>query len=138
VKLEDKESSLFVDISFNRGNGVAALSFIKKYLLIYPELKYMLVIVKAFLKARDLNETFHGGMSSFVCTILIISYLQETKKEYKNDSLLLSEHILNFFHLYGVRFDYNTLGVSIRNGGSYFLRETRDWLAINRNKPVTL
>jgi non-canonical poly(A) RNA polymerase PAPD5/7 len=66
VKLEDKETELFVDVSFGRANGVSALSFIKKFLLLYPELKYLLIIIKAFLKARDLNETFHGGMSSFV------------------------------------------------------------------------
>ncbi|CAI2371144.1 unnamed protein product [Moneuplotes crassus] len=138
VKLTDKESRLSVDISFSRGNGVAALSFIKKYQLIYPELKYLLLIIKAFLKTRDLNETFHGGMSSFVCTLLIISYLQEIKKEKQNHSLLLSEHLLNFFHLYGVRFNYNELGISIRNGGSYFLRQSRGWLATNRSKAVTL
>lgn len=138
VKLEDKEAGLFVDISFSRANGVAALSFIKKYLILYPELKYLLIIVKAFLKTRDLNETFHGGMSSFVCTLLIISYLQEIKKNEENHSLLLSEHLINFFHLYGVRFNYNELGISIRNGGAYFLREERDWMALHRNKSVTL
>lgn len=138
VKLEDRDTGLFMDVSFSKANGVAALSFIKKYLILYPELKYLLIIIKAFLKSRDLNETFHGGMSSFVCTLLIISYLQETKKEKKNENLLLSEHLLNFFHLYGVRFNYNELGISIRNGGTYFLREERDWLAANRNKSVTL
>lgn len=138
VKLEDKETALFMDISFSRANGVAALSFIKKYLILYPELKYLLVIIKAFLKTRDLNETFHGGMSSFVLTLLIISYLQESRKDPKNEASLLSEHLINFFHLYGVRFNYNELGISIRNGGTYFLREGRDWLAMNRNKSVTL
>mmetsp|Transcript_22981 Transcript_22981/g.20420 ORF Transcript_22981/g.20420 Transcript_22981/m.20420 type:complete len:163 (+) Transcript_22981:309-797(+) len=107
-------------------------------MLVYPELKFLLLIIKAFLKSRDLNETFHGGMSSFICTLIIISYLQESQKEPKNQGLLLSEHLIAFFHLYGVRFNYNELGISIRNGGTYFVREMRGWLATNRNKPVTL
>lgn len=65
VKLQDGDTKLFADISFSKVNGVAALSFIKKFLILYPEIKYLLVIIKAFLKTRDLNETFHGGMSSF-------------------------------------------------------------------------
>jgi DNA polymerase sigma len=64
--------------------------------------------------------------------------LQEVQKDPKHEALLLSEHLLNFLHLYGVRFNYNELGISIRNGGTYFLREEKDWLATNRNKPVTL
>ena len=137
VKLQDSETKLFTDISFSKVNGVSALSFIKKYLLLYPEIKYLLVIVKAFLKARELNETFYGGMSSFICTILIISYLQEIKKENNNEDLLLSQHLLNFFYLYGVKFNYNELGISIRNGGTYFLRSTKGWESQNNNK-VTL
>ena len=139
VKLEDEESGLFVDISFSKSNGVAALSFIKKYLVLYPELKYLLIIIKAFLKSRDLNETFHGGMSSFTCTLLIISYLQEIKKDAKNGkNLLLSQHLINFFHLYGIKFNYNEIGISIRNGGYYFLRQEKNWLAASKTKSVTL
>ena len=137
VRLQDSKTKLFVDISFSRTNGVSAIKFIKKYLILYPELKYLLMIIKAFLKARDLNKTFHGGMSSYVCTLLIISYLQEIKKESDNDDLLLSQHLLNFFYLYGVKFNYSELGISIRNGGTYFLRETKGWEPLHQNK-VTL
>ena len=38
VKLEDTDSNLFMDISFNKCNGVSAVSFVKKYLVVYPEM----------------------------------------------------------------------------------------------------
>ncbi len=74
VKLEDTDSNLFMDISFNKSNGVAAVNFIKKFMVIYPEMKFLLLVLKAFLKSRGLNETFHGGLSSYLLTVLVISY----------------------------------------------------------------
>ena len=127
VKLEDTESNLFMDISFNKCNGVAAVSFVQKYLLIYPEMKFLILLIKAFLKSRGLNETYHGGLSSYLVTILVISYLQEIYKYNLERPLLLSEHLMNFFELYGGKFNYRDLGISIRKGGFYFKRSDRDW-----------
>ena len=64
----------------------------------------------------------------------MISYLQEIKKESNNEDLLLSQHLLNFFYLYGAKFNYNELGISIRNGGTYFLRSAKGWNSQNTNK----
>lgn len=127
MKLEDTESNLFMDISFNKTNGVAAVYFIKKFMTKFPELKYLVLVIKAFLKTRGLNETFHGGLSSYLVTILVISYLLEIKKFETDKQLLLSEHLLNFFELYGTKFNYRDLGLSIRKGGFYFKRSDRDW-----------
>ena len=125
-----------MDISFNKTNGVAAVYFIKKFMTKFPELKYLVLVIKAFLKTRGLNETFHGGLSSYLVTILVISYLLEIKKFETDKQLLLSEHLLNFFELYGTKFNYRDLGLSIRKGGFYFKRSDRDWE--NFQKPISL
>ena len=127
VKLEDTVSNLYMDISFNKSNGVAAVSFIKKYMTIYPEMHFLILVLKAFLKTRGLNETYHGGLSSYLITLLVISYLQEISKYEMKRKLLLSEHLMNFFDLYGTKFNYRELGLSIRKGGFYFKRSDRDW-----------
>lgn len=116
-----------MDISFNKTNGVAAVSFIRKFMAKYPEMKYLILVIKAFLKTRGLNETFHGGLSSYLTTILVISYLLEINKYEHKKKLLLSEHLMNFFELYGCKFNYRDLGISIRKGGFYFKRSDRDW-----------
>ena len=35
---------------------------------------------------------------------------------------MLSDHLINIFKLYGYDFNYNLLGISIRNGGFYYKR----------------
>jgi DNA polymerase sigma len=39
----------------------------------------------------------------------------------------LGSLLLDFFHLYGVSFNYQQLGISIRDGGSYFAKTERVW-----------
>ena len=99
-------------------------------------MRYMILVLKAFLKSRGLNETYHGGLSSYLLTLLVISYLQETSKYDHKRPLLLSEHLINFFELYGCKFNYRDLGLSIRNGGFYFKRSDRDWE--NFQRPISL
>ena len=86
----------------------------------HPELKYLVLVVKAFLKSRDLNDPYHGGVSSFTITLLVISYLQMINKHLEAEALkkskkhgqtgpkklLLSEHLINFMELYGFKFNY--------------------------------
>ncbi|CAI2370498.1 unnamed protein product [Moneuplotes crassus] len=133
-----KNSKLVVNICFNKGAAITVIPVFKKFLLFYPELKYLLVVIKAFLKTRGLHLAYRGGMSSFVLTILIISYLQQIKKENFDRDILLSEHLFSFFHLYGVKFNYDDLGISIRGAGEYFLRSSRDWVSKDKFHSTTL
>lgn len=75
IKLKDKLTSINVDISFNRENGIYCVKLVKQLLKKYPELRPMLLVLKCFLKSRQLNETYHGGVSSFLLTMMVTSYL---------------------------------------------------------------
>ena len=75
IKLTDKETGINVDISFNRENGIHCVKLVKQLMKKYPELRALLLILKCFLKSRQLNETYHGGVSSFLLTILVVSHL---------------------------------------------------------------
>ena len=127
IKIVDKETDLTMIIQFNKVEKVSSFPILKKFTIIHPEIKFLVIILKELLRSRELNEVSLGGMSSYVLMLLIISYLLETKKEAANKDLLLSEHLLNFFCLYGVRFNYKMLGISIRSGGFYFSREDKGW-----------
>ena len=75
IKLQDKASNINVDISFNRTNGIYCVKLVKHLLKKYPELKPLLLVLKCFLKSRQLNETYHGGVGSFLLTMITTSYL---------------------------------------------------------------
>jgi non-canonical poly(A) RNA polymerase PAPD5/7 len=78
---------------------------------------------------RRLNETYSGGMGSFVLVSIVVSFLQMREKtaRYRGVSLTsnLGALLLDFFALYGGSFNFVHTGISITNGGSYFQKLDR-------------
>ena len=101
IKLQDKLTNINVDISFNRTNGVYCVKLVKFLQKKYPELRPMILVLKAFLKSRELNETYSGGVGSFLLTMLVTSYLQRKYKEGGTDKMDLGRHLISFLELYG-------------------------------------
>eukprot|EP00347_Sterkiella_histriomuscorum_P011055 403373923 len=127
IKLQDKETSCNIDISFNRTNGIYCVKLVKTLMIKYPELRPLMIVLKAFLKCRGLNETYSGGISSFLLTMLATSYLQMAYKSGKTDKMDLGKHLIDFFELYGTKFNYEQIGISIRQDGFYFQKVKRGW-----------
>lgn len=42
----------------------------------FPNLKYLVLVLKQFLLQRDLNEVFTGGISSYSLIYMAVSFLQ--------------------------------------------------------------
>ena len=120
IKLQDKATAINVDISFNRENGIYCVKLVRQLMQRYPEMRPLLLVIKSFLKSRQLNETYHGGVSSFLLTMLITSYLQRQYKKGSTGEMDLGKHLIDFFELYGTQFNYEDLGISIRKGGKLF------------------
>ena len=43
---------------------------------LYPNLPYLVLVLKQFLLQRDLNEVFTGGISSYCLILLTVSFFQ--------------------------------------------------------------
>lgn len=100
---------------------------------------------------RRMNETYSGGIGSFVLTMMIVSFLQMKQRQcavptrmqnggadgngngpadgdpqaLPTPSWNLGTLLLDFFHLYGVSFNYYSAGISITEGGSYLVKRKR-------------
>lgn len=129
IKLQDRESGVNVDISFNRTNGIYCVKLVKHLLKKYPELRPLLLVLKCFLKSRQLNEPYHGGVGSFLLTMITTSYLQRRYKsgDGATEKIDLGRHLIDFFEFYGTKFNYEEVGLSIREEGFYFPKRTRGW-----------
>ncbi|KAL8603055.1 hypothetical protein ACOMHN_015620 [Nucella lapillus] len=128
VKLTEAETDIKIDISFsvghNKNNGVESAELIKKFLLEFPSLKYLVLVLKQFLLQRDMNEVFTGGISSYSLTLLAISFLQlHPRKDAINPDANLGVLLIEFFELYGRTFNYIRTGIRIKNGGAYIPKD---------------
>jgi non-canonical poly(A) RNA polymerase PAPD5/7 len=135
IRATFKGTKINVDISANRKNGYAAKKVIRRILECFPFLRPLIYLLKFFLKQRNLNETYTGGMSSFLLFNLILSYVQVKKKELINESeddISLGHLLCGFFQHYCCDFNYEVVGISVKYGGYFFKKIDRNWYDENR------
>ena len=138
IKCTLKETEVNVDISFFRKNGADAVKTIEKVINVFPEIRPLTLVIKYTLRQRQLNEIYKGGISSFIIFSLIYYYMTDVRKKILDDikkgkkegELTLGHLLVGFFNFYGFMFNYDKLGISIRNGCFLYKRK--------EHKPNTL
>mmetsp|Transcript_25127 Transcript_25127/g.32641 ORF Transcript_25127/g.32641 Transcript_25127/m.32641 type:complete len:405 (+) Transcript_25127:48-1262(+) len=124
VKIRHKESQVHVDISFNQPGGLKTGAVVRKFMQKFPPVRPLLLVLKQFMLQRELNETYTGGVGSFLLQLMVINFVQHhlrnahrTKKDFQYN---LGALLVDFLELYGLTFNYVNTGISVRHNGSYF------------------
>lgn len=76
IKMHDPKSKLQVDVCVNNILAVRNTELLKAYVDLDERFRYVCVLVKLWAKRRDLNDAYHGTLSSYAYTLLVIHYLQ--------------------------------------------------------------
>jgi len=76
VKLTDKKTGVKLDVSLNVENGIRAAELIRKFILHFPALPKLVLVLKQFVLQRDLNQVFSGGISSYSLILMVVSFFQ--------------------------------------------------------------
>lgn len=117
-----------------------------------PPLRYkvLVLVLKRFLNVRGLHETFSGGVGSFLLQLLVICSLQQPESGMESGSAAsrpglagkaaasaemrasLGAQLLHFLQTFGLRLNYETVGVSVRSGGRFFAKSSRGWRQSDR------
>jgi len=141
----DHKLGISVDVCCNNDTGLNTGAFIKQMVNQYPPLRPLTMVLKVFLSQRRLNETYTGGIGSFVLSSMIVSFLQHRIRLSKARKVALSWNLgsllLDFLQLYGTTFNYVHTGVSISGHGSYFEKRKRsdgEWGTLNSGRPQVL
>ncbi|KAF9110280.1 hypothetical protein BGX27_006577 [Mortierella sp. AM989] len=141
IKCKEAISGIAVDISFNMANGVQSAEVISRYLDEMPGLRSMTMLIKFFLMLKNHNEVYNGGLGSYTTVIMILSFLQmhpEIQMKRLNPEDNLGVLLIEFFELYGLCYNYQRVGLSVRDGGSYFDKYSRGMGPPNNGRFVEL
>eukprot|EP00967_Tisochrysis_lutea_P008080 scaffold9654_cov31-Tisochrysis_lutea.AAC.1 len=85
LKFTERESGMPIDLSCNSLDGLRNSQAIRVAIQFRPELQPLILVVKTFLKQRGLNETFNGGIGSY---LLFAMALQKIEPRTRSTDLL--------------------------------------------------
>lgn len=143
IEFIDRESQINIDMPLHNEPTLRVAPLINEFQRKFPVLFKLLFVLKQYIKQRDLNDVFKGlhqeinqeqkqqisinflsagGISSYALTLMSISFLQKHPTYKPNEDANLGELLIDFFELYGEKFDYENVGISIKNGGAYLPR----------------
>ncbi|GAB1316175.1 hypothetical protein MFIFM68171_06385 [Madurella fahalii] len=116
VKFIEHRTGLKVDVSFENSTGLTAIDTFKAWKEQYPGMPALVTLIKHFLLMRGLNEPVNGGIGGFSVICLVVSMLQ-MMPEVQSGNLDTRHHLgqllLHFLDLYGNKFNYQTIAISL-------------------------
>ncbi|GAB67737.1 hypothetical protein PCYB_123030 [Plasmodium cynomolgi strain B] len=108
LKYTDKETGVQVDVCTNQVSSKQTTDFIKSKVEKYLYLRPLVILLKFFLNTRNLNETYIGGIGSFLLCCMVTHFLQLHPSTFDwnvfSNSYLV-KLLLEFFSFYSI--DYN-------------------------------
>ncbi|KAH7045931.1 hypothetical protein B0J12DRAFT_576447 [Macrophomina phaseolina] len=120
IKIVDRKTGLKVDISFENNTGIIANRTFREWKEMYPAMPVIATLIKQYLAMRGLNEVFTGGLGGFSVICLVVSLLHNWPAR-QSHNLDPRQHygdvLLNFFDLYGNKFNINTTRISLNPHG---------------------
>lgn len=81
VKLREAASGIAIDISFDASSGLVTRGLITELLGRYPAVRPLVLVLKYFLLQRRLNETYSGGVGSFLLVLMAAHVVQQKGRE---------------------------------------------------------
>ncbi|ORY17836.1 hypothetical protein BCR34DRAFT_474306 [Clohesyomyces aquaticus] len=100
IKFVDSITGIQVDLSFENLTGIEAQNTFTRWKAEFPDIPFLVSLLKQFLVMRGLNEVHNGGLGGFSIICLTVSYLQTQPR--KTD---LGEMFLGILDLYGNKFN---------------------------------
>ncbi|KAG2089214.1 hypothetical protein BD769DRAFT_1527146 [Suillus cothurnatus] len=133
IKFVTVYGRLNVDISINQGNGVVAGDIVNGFLNGMRgcgfALRSLVIIAKAFLNQRGMNEVY---------TWRFLQMHPKIRRGEIDAEKNLGVLVMEFFELYGCYFNYEEVGISVRNGGSYFSKRQRGWYDFTKKNLLSI
>jgi DNA polymerase sigma len=110
------------DICFDEYTGLLSGAMIKQLTIDFAPMKYMVIVLKYFLLQRSLHDVYTGGVSNFILSSLVASFLQHRLRIHRNEMARtwnLGSLLMDFLDLYGCSFNYTNTQIVLNDTGTY-------------------
>lgn len=116
VKCKDTAHKYKIDISVNKYDAIDAAEFVREQINHRPYLRCILVLIKYFLKRRQLSETLRGGLCSYAQFLMVLNFAQ-LHPLIQDGSISVEDNLgtvlMDFFQFYGSEFPFERATISV-------------------------
>jgi len=120
VKFRDSRTQISVDVCFNQTRALDTAKLVKAMCKKYGAFLPLALFLKFYHHTRSLNETYSGGIGSFMLSCMLVSMFQshESRSNSRFNKGLFSDcstgsWLMEFFHYYGYDFNYSKVVISV-------------------------
>jgi len=120
VKFLDSRTRISVDVCFNQTSALETAKLVKAMCKKYGAFLPLALFLKFYHHTRSLNETYSGGIGSFMLSCMLASLFQshESRSNSKVNKGLFADcsigsWLMEFFHYYGYDFNYSKVVISV-------------------------
>ena len=123
--------------SINNNNEISIVSYIKKQLEEYPEIKPVLRLLKRYFYIKKMNSSFEGGLSSYNLFLLVLSFAKYQKFFNLNQSKIinLGLFLMQFLEFFGKFFDFKN---NLININSPYIYELNNYISYRSGKSIII
>ncbi|KAI8590633.1 hypothetical protein BDZ88DRAFT_90771 [Geranomyces variabilis] len=119
--MQAKAGNVSVDISLNQAAGLSSLQVTTKLMAEHPQLRPLVLVLKHFLRIRDLNSAPSSSLGSYAITLWVASFLKihalMMPRRYESGDVNLGTIFLDFLKTFrdGGSFDFAAMGLDAGN-----------------------
>lgn len=113
IKISYVKNEQIIELVFNDESGILLASETNRIMKVYPEIPYLFVVLKLFLRQRKLNNSYTGGLGSFLLLSLIVHFVREYRGQCQwkygaeeSNEISLSQFLIRFLFYYSSEFSF--------------------------------
>ena len=112
-----------IDFSFNDNieyynSNMDNVNYIKSQLIMFPQIKPAIQVIKRFFRRQKMNELFTGGISSFTLFLMLLNTIKQYKMLNPNQKIETSQLLFIFFKKFS-EFNFVKYGINQDNLDSF-------------------
>ena len=98
---------------------LSSVSYVKEQILKYPEVKFILRVLKRYFYYKKMNTAFLGGLSSYNLFLLLLSYAKFLKLSPNSENTNLGYFLFHFLYFFKV-FDFKQYIININSKNNIY------------------
>ena len=115
----ENDINIIHDHDKSMGSEISSVSYVKEQIAKYPEIKFIIRVLKRYFYYKKMNTAFLGGLSSYNLFLLLLSYAKFLKISQNLEKTNLGYFLFHFLYFFKI-FDFKQYIININSENNIY------------------